>query len=96
MPAPEFPEEAGNLMGAFMESGWVMPLLALAEIIGGILVIIPKTRALGAIILFPVILGILLFHITLAPDGLIIAAILALIEGWIIIENIPRYKPMIN
>ena len=54
MPMPEMPKEAGALMMAFAESGWLLPLIALAEIVGGILFIAPKFRALGAIVLLPV------------------------------------------
>lgn len=39
---------------------WLLPLIAVAEIIGGILVIISKNKALGAIIIFPVMVGVLL------------------------------------
>lgn len=48
MPMPEeIPEEMMNLMNAFMEIGWLLPLIAVAEIIGGILFMIPRTRFLG-------------------------------------------------
>lgn len=54
MPMPkDMPENMMKHMGAFMEIGWLMPLIAVAEIIGGVLFIIPKYRALGAIIIFP-------------------------------------------
>jgi hypothetical protein len=57
------PENLMKLMTAFMEIGWLMPLIAVAEIAGGILFITNKYRALGAIIIFPVMIGILLTHI---------------------------------
>jgi len=96
MPMPPMPDEAGALMMAFASSGWLMPLIALAEIIGGALFIYPKTRALGAIVLFPVIVGILLFHVALAPSGLPMAIMLLAINLWIIFENKDKYMPMIS
>jgi len=97
MPVPkDMPENLMKVMGAFMTIGWLMPLVGIAEIIGGILFIIPKTRALGAIIIFPVMVGILLTNIFNAPSGLPIALILLAINIWIIIENRNRYLVMIK
>jgi len=97
MPMPkDMPEKMIKVMGAFMEIGWLFPLIAVAEITGGILFITNKFRALGAIILFPVLVGILLTHIFIAPSGLPLAIVLWGIELWVIIENREKYLPMIN
>lgn len=97
MPVPEdLPENMLKVMEAFMTIGWLMPLVAVVEIIGGILFIIPKTRALGAIVIFPVIIGILLTHIVNAPSGLPIAIVLFLINLWVLYENRRKYYPIIK
>ena len=97
MPMPkDMPEKMIKVMGAFMELGWLFPLIAVAEITGGILFITNKFRALGAIILFPVLVGILLTHIFIAPSGLPLAIVLWGIELWVIIENREKYLPMIK
>jgi len=97
MPMPkDMPEKMMKVMGAFMEIGWLLPLIAIAEITGGVLFITNKFRALGAIILFPVLVGILLTHIFIEPSGLPLAIVLLLIEFWVIIENREKYLPMIK
>ena len=97
MPIPkDMPEKMMKVMGAFMEIGWLFPLIAVAEITGGVLFITNKFRALGAIILFPVLVGILLTHILIAPSGLPLAIVLWGIELWVIIENREKYLPMIK
>lgn len=95
MPA-EMPEAMKNLNTAMMQIGWLMPLVACAEIVGGILFMIPRFRALGAIILFPVMVGILLTHILVAPSGLPMALVLLAIHLWVIFENREKYLPMIR
>jgi putative oxidoreductase len=67
-----------------------------SEVVGAVLLILPKYRALGAIILFPVMVGILLTHILNAPAGLPMAVILMAINIWIIYENREKYMPMIS
>ncbi|MFZ1530033.1 MAG: DoxX family protein [Ferruginibacter sp.] len=97
MPMPEkMPEETMKDFGAMMEISWLMPLLAVAEIVGGLLFIFPKTRALGAIVIFPVMVGILLMHITVDRSGLPIALVLSAVLAWVMYENADKYKPMIR
>ena len=97
MPVPkDMPASLLKLMDAFMAIGWLMPLIAVAEIVGGILFIPNKTRALGAIIIFPVMTGIALTHIINYPSGLPLALLLLAINIWVIIENRAKYVPMIR
>ena len=97
MPVPDdLPEELMNVMAAYMQIGWLMPLIAVAEILGGVLFIPNRFRALGALIIFPVMVGILLTHIISAPSGLPMALILFAIHLWVIIENREKYMPMIK
>ena len=97
IPAPaNLPEKMVKVMAAMVEITWLMPLLASAEIVGGILFMIPKFRALGAIVIFPVMVGILLTHLVLEPSGLPIALVLLAIELWVIFENREKYMPMIR
>ncbi|MCF6405355.1 DoxX family membrane protein [Chitinophaga filiformis] len=97
MPPPkDMPENMMKVMGAIMQITWLMPLVGIAEIVGGILFIFPKTRALGALIILPVMVGVMLTTITVAPSGLAIALPLFLINIWVIIENREKYLPMIR
>lgn len=97
MPMPEkMPEGAAELFGHASAIKWLLPLVAIAEITGGLLIILPKTRALGAIIIFPIMVGILLTHIFNVPDGLMMALILAAILAWIIFENRNKYQAMLK
>jgi uncharacterized membrane protein YphA (DoxX/SURF4 family) len=97
MPVPEqLPEKMITMGAAMMEIGWLFPLVAIVEILGGLLFIMPKFRALGAIILFPVMIGVLLTHITAAPSGLPIALLLLTVNLYVMIDNRAKYLPMIN
>jgi len=97
IPVPaDLPEKMVKVMAAMVEITWLMPLLASAEIVGGILFMIPKFRALGAIVIFPVMVGILLTHLFIEPSGLPIALVLMAINLWVIIENREKYMPMIR
>ncbi|MDZ7612727.1 MAG: hypothetical protein U5K51_02610 [Flavobacteriaceae bacterium] len=53
-----------------------------------------KKRALGAVILFPIVVGIILTHLFVDTSGLPIAIVVAAILGWIIYENRDAYEPL--
>lgn len=96
MPAPKLSPEMMTVFMAFVTIKWILPLVAIAEIAGGVLIAIPKYRALGAIIIFPVIVGILAHHLTHDPAGTGLGLILFIINVWVIIENKERYLHMIK
>src|SRR5690606_3682673 len=85
MPTPEdLNPELIKDFEALVEITWLMPLIALAELIGGILLIFPRTRALGALIVLPVMVGVLLTHIFVAPGQIIVAIVIWAILLWIL------------
>lgn len=96
MPVPKMEGEilaAGMAMGSIK---WLMPLVATIELVGGLLFAIPKTRALGAIVIFPVMVGIMLHNAIYMPEGLAIAGIFFIINLWMIFDNWGKYKPMVS
>ena len=97
IPVPkDLPDSMVKLMGAMMQITWLIPLVGVVELVGGILFIIPKTRALGAIVILPVLMGILLTNVYSAPSGLPLVLVLLAIELWVLIENREKYLPMIK
>jgi uncharacterized membrane protein YphA (DoxX/SURF4 family) len=97
MPVPEgLPEGLIRDNAAILEIAWLMPLIGSAELLGGLLILFPKTRAFGALIVFPVMVGVLLTHLTVASDGLVIAAVIWAILIWIIYQNREKYLPLIK
>jgi len=97
VPVPDdMPQDLVQFMAALMSIKWLIPLIATFEIIGGVLIITNRFRALGAIVLFPILVGILLTHIVNAPSGLPMALVLFAIELWVIYENRAKYLPMIE
>ncbi|SDJ72636.1 MauE/DoxX family redox-associated membrane protein [Chryseobacterium jejuense] len=97
-PAPPLTETQMKLYAAFGEIGWLLPLVGTVEVIGGLLFIFPKTRALGAIIILPVLTGILIHNVYRDPSttGICISGILFLINIWILIDNRAKYKNLVG
>lgn len=97
MPMPDhLPEKMVKAMAAFVAIGWLLPLIGVAEIAGGLFIILPRTRALGALIILPVMVGILLTHIVQDQSGFPMALVLVAILTWIIYENRAKYLPILS
>ncbi|OYQ37230.1 DoxX family protein [Flavobacterium cyanobacteriorum] len=96
MPMPDdMPESMLKLMDAFMQITWLMPLVGIVEIVGGVLFITNRYRALGAVIILPVMIGILLTNIFSEPSGLPISGTLFIINIWAMYENREKYRPLL-
>lgn len=85
-PPPEGTPEA-LFMGAFLPTGY-MTFVKVLELLGGILVAIPRTRNFGLLILGPILVNILAFHlfikkgVGLFNPMLIVIVLLALYLLW--------------
>lgn len=95
IPIPPLEPEILKVGEAFGTIKWLLPLVGFIEILGGILFIWQKTRALAVLILLPIMVGIFIHHIVFLPEGLIVPGILGIIYGWILWENKEKYKSLI-
>lgn len=98
MPMEKPTPEQMELFATFDKIFWLLPLVGAVEILGGLLFIFPKTRALGAIVILPVMVGIVIhnFMMDKSPMGMSIAGVLFIINLWIIIDNKEKYKTLIS
>ena len=94
MPIPEMSESAEALMGALGESIYIFPLVAIVELVAGVLIITKKYNALGAILMMPVTINIFLIHIVLNPAGIILSLVLLLINIWVLFENKSKFAAL--
>ncbi len=71
VPIPQMPEGTpiAHFMAAFAPTGY-MTFVKICELTGGILVTIPRTRNFGLLVLGPIVVNIIVFHlcITSAKD----------------------------
>jgi uncharacterized membrane protein YphA (DoxX/SURF4 family) len=89
---PEFPGDAGAFMGILKGSGYLLVVKAL-EVIGGVLLLIGRVPA-GLLVLGPVVVNILLFHVLLDSAGpsLAVSIVVTLLEGFLIVVHWDRFK----
>lgn len=96
IPMPPKTAEQMQLMNAFAQLAWIMPLVAVTEIVSSILLVVKPTRALGALVLLPVMVGIIVHHLTFDPATLVFPLILFVANIWIILSERTRLKAIIS
>ncbi|MCH7409489.1 DoxX family protein [Belliella sp. DSM 111904] len=96
MPMPELSDEMMEVMAGFIAVKWILPLVAMVEIIAAILIVIPKTRVLGALVILPVMIGIVVHHAVHDVAGIGISLVLFAINIWVIAAHWNRLLPIIK
>ena len=96
MPMPEMTAEAGELIGAMAKAGYFFPIIAIMEIIVGIMLLINKYTALALIVLFPIMLNAFLFHLFLDIAGIGGAALAVTLNIFLVIADKEKYNGVLE
>jgi uncharacterized membrane protein YphA (DoxX/SURF4 family) len=80
MPMPPLPDNpAGRFIMAMVQSGYIYAV-ALCEIAGGALLLVGRFVPLGLVLLGPVVVNIVLYHLFMDASGMPMAAVVALLS----------------
>ena len=96
MPMPPMPEAAGVFMTALVTSGYLMVVVAIIEIVTGVLLLVNKYQSLALVIVFPVILNAFLFHLFLDLPGIGGAAFAMAMNIFLFFANKESYKSILK
>jgi|ERR1700734_2852607 putative oxidoreductase len=91
LPMPPPPGDAGVLMGILYSHGWLV-FHGVLYVIAGLLLIVGRYVPVALVILGPILVNILLFHVTLAPSGFAPGVICALLELFLIWAYWPAFR----
>jgi uncharacterized membrane protein YphA (DoxX/SURF4 family) len=69
LPQPPAPEPAQALLGAFAASGYMFPLIKGTEVVAGLLLLLGRFVPLSLVLIAPVLVNIVLYHLLLAPGA---------------------------
>jgi uncharacterized membrane protein YphA (DoxX/SURF4 family) len=80
LPPMEPNEQAGAFIGALIGSGYLFHFMKIVELICGVMLLFGFRVQLALILLAPIVLNILLFHVFLEPTGLPIGILITITE----------------
>ena len=96
--APQ-PELTGNVkifMDGVNASGYLMPLIKITELLCGIAFVSGRFVPLATVVIAPVILNILLFHVFVDTSGLPVAVLLVFANIFLAYANWDKFKPILE
>jgi len=96
MPGPDLPLGAEAFFTALAATDYMVPLIGATEVVGGALVLARLYSALGLVILAPVSVNIVLFHLSLAPSSGVPAYVLAGLNLYFLFVYLPKYRPLLS
>ena len=75
MPMPEPPEEGGQFLGALMGAGYVFPAIGIVFLVAAVC-LLTRRVALGLVLVAPVAVNIIGYHLAFDPAGIGAGAVL--------------------
>lgn len=94
MDRPDTNTAAGQFMNSLGATGYIFPVVGFLEFIIGAMLLLKKWVAFALVLLAPISINILLFHLFLDIPGLSIALVIALFNGVLIFKHWQQYKPL--
>jgi len=88
--------EAGAFLGALATTGYMFPLIKIVEITAGALLLSNRYVTLATLLLAPIVINILAFHIFLDNNGMLMACAVSALEGYMLYENRGTLKQLLN
>ena len=94
IPIFEMAPAAANFISSLESTGYVLYIVAALEVLIGLLLILNKWVPFALILLAPIAINILLFHIFLDISGILVAALIVLINVILIYKYWKAYRPL--
>ncbi len=98
LPQPEpgaMPEGAAAFAGALQSSGYMFPLIAGTQLVCGVLLLTGLFVPLALVLVAPVVVNIVAFHVFLAPQGTGIAIFVLVVEVYLVWAYRSAFRPML-
>tara|TARA_R110002072_G_scaffold22615_1_gene79340 strand:+ start:170355 stop:170726 length:372 start_codon:yes stop_codon:yes gene_type:complete len=94
MPMPELPTQAANFMSSLNATGYVLPIVGALEVIIGLLLLFNKAVPFALLLLVPISVNIVLFHLFMDLPDIWGALVIAIINAILIYKHWKLYRPL--
>ncbi len=94
LPTPTFSEDATTFMNSLSKTGYVLKVVGVFEIFIGLLLVFNKWVSFALLLLAPITINVLLFHLFLDSPGLILALVVVTLNAVLIYKHWKVYRPL--
>jgi len=94
-PKDGIPEGAMAFSVAMMKTGYLLQLVKGTEVVVGLLLLLNRFVPLALVVLAPVLVNIVAFHVFLAPTGLVLTGVIVALHLYLAWSYRQAYRPML-
>ena len=92
MPIPDLPDDADSFMSSLNATGYVLPVVGALEILIGLLLVFNKWTPFALLLLAPISVNIILFHLFLDLPDILSALIIFALNVLLIYKHWKSYR----
>ena len=92
LPPPQFNEPAMAFLNVLFNTGYMIYFMQIIFLISGLMFLFNKWSAFGVILLSPITVNIILFHLFLDMTGWWMALIFTILNIYLLLVHWPRYE----
>lgn len=96
IPLPPPTGSAADFMNSLGATGYIFPVVGILEVVIGGMLLLKKWVAFALILLAPISINILLFHVFLDIPGVSVALLVAILNGIMIYKHWKQYIPLFH
>jgi hypothetical protein len=96
LPQPPLSGTAAQFTGGLAVSGYFFPLLAATETLAGLALLTRRFVPLALIVLAPIIVNIVAFHVFVEPAGLLVAVLVVGLEVFLAWSYRAAFRPVLR
>lgn len=94
IPMPQPPEDAAAFLASLAETGYLMNFVAFLEIVIGVLLIVNLWVPFALLLLVPISINIVLFHLFLDLPSISAGLLLAMLNVILLYKHKQQYRPL--
>ena len=95
-PKKQMSEAAMGLMSGMMKSGYMLPMVAGTQVVVGVLLLLNRFVPLALILIVPVIVNIIAFHIFLEPGTIVPGVVVLVLELYLAWAYRKHFAPLLT
>ncbi|HAV55130.1 DoxX family membrane protein [Aequorivita vladivostokensis] len=96
MPTHIYTGDAAIFIDSLSSTGYILKVIGILEIFIGLLLLINKWVSFALLLLAPITVNILLFHLFLDTPGLLVALVITILNVILIYKHWKVYKPLFH
>lgn len=96
LPQPPASEEMMQAFGSLMALGFIMPTVAIVEIVVGAALLLNKFKSLALVVLVPISYGMVAFHMAFDVQGIGMAAVVAILNIYLLLTEKGKFTAVLS